>query len=56
MWRFALTCLKCGGPVEPRATGPVQAAGRMVRAVADCRTCRVQHLVTVALDTIPKLP
>ena len=46
---LTVTCVHCGGRLTPRATG--RSNGRGVRAVADCTTCRVEHLITVTLST-----
>lgn len=50
-----LSCRQCGGPLVPRSTGrPIE--GVEIRALADCKPCRLEHLITVRLDTCSTRP
>ena len=50
-----LSCRQCGGPLTPRATGrPIE--GVEIRALADCKPCRLEHHLTVRLDTCSTRP
>ncbi len=44
-------CVQCGGELIHRSGSAPMEAGRMVRAVADCPSCRVEHRMTVILQT-----
>jgi hypothetical protein len=46
-----LSCRECGGPLTPRTTGRPIDEGIEIRAIADCPTCRLEHLISVRCDT-----
>jgi hypothetical protein len=53
-YTFAVTCPRCGGPLEHCATGrPTIGASR---AVADCDRCRRAWVIAVAVGEAPYTP
>lgn len=48
---LTLSCDSCGGQLQPVATGRPTSAGREIRAVARCPSCRIEHLLQVRLFT-----